>query len=360
MSESPAGTVDKGPAAPSSGSPGSATASPASTPIASGSPAAAAKSAGSALESLERIAARPAEPSSSSAPPLDPAGRSGPTEPATGAGVSGSPHSSPPREAPEPRIVAAVKNAREALEGELGWARTLGVPKAEVQRYVSLGHRLDQDPRSFYAQLGQELGITHEEGTGRRPAEPVPEPFTIPEGDLFSEDRTQRAYSEKSMRKIITDLRADIVREVRGEYQPAIEFATAGRSAQEDAEVRAQAAETARQAITHALTLPHFRENQQLISEELAKIDPTIRHQVGSVAAMYMAYNKVLAERVLPVLGQQRESQTIADLQRSATAGSTVVGTQAAPRPKPSLRDGNLDDLARHMEQLAGGASAHA
>lgn len=316
----------------------------------SSSSASAAAKAGSALASLEKAAAgHPAgspDGSSPSSTPSPDAGRAGaPTASATGTTEARGAAQSDTT--PEARIQTAVRNARQALESELGYVRSLGT-REEVEDAIRIRRMLYANSRSFWESLGQELGL----GATASREEP-PKPFELPEGDLLSEDRKEQAYSVKAMRQIITDLRADIERSLRAEFQPAIDFTT---SSQEQAEldaIRSESRDIAREAIATARQYPHFKEHEQAIADELAAIDPRVRSRVGSVGAMLMAYNKVLTEKVLPTLGAKTEAATIADLQRSAAAGSTTVTTTATGNATaPKLRDGNVDDLAAHMARI--------
>ena len=247
-----------------------------------------------------------------------------------------------------------MNNARQKIEDEIGFVRALG-NRESVTEAVSLTQRLFQDPRAFYEQLGQELGIGTANGNGHAQQEPptaAPEPFTIPEGDLQTEDGRQRAYSEKAMRSIIQGLRDDITRELTEQFQPALEYATEGREQQRLSEIRAESAQTIREAITAAREYPHFKENEKAIAQVLNAMDPRVKAKVGTVGAMWMAYSKVMAEQVLPSLGANAEARTIADLQRSAHAGSSTVASTSTAAPPPKIREGNITDLAKHLQQV--------
>ena len=116
----------------------------------------------------------------------------------------------------------------------------------------------------------------------------------------------------------------------------------------------ADAKATAQQALSVASKLPHFEEYKADIAKELEQVDPRVRRQVGSVAALYMAYNKVLAEKVFPTIGRDAESKVREGFKRSAAAsnGQVKPGAGVDGKPKP-LKDGDVDGLAAHMARLA-------
>jgi hypothetical protein len=208
------------------------------------------------------------------------------------------------------------------------------------------------DPREFayalLAELGEDIGGGQADGDG------VDE-LVDPEPDLVSQDGAKRAYSADTVRALLANAEQRLTRRLTGEMRPALEYAERGAQGERMAALRAEAQTTARDALTAARMLPHFKENEPAISKVLASIDPRIRQRVGSVAALYMAYNKVLADTVLPNLSTVTRDATVAEMTRSAAAGASTVGTHAAAGTKPVLRDGDVDGLARHMERLHAG-----
>lgn len=361
-------TASTAPSAPASVAPSS---SAPSTSPSTANPSTAAAKAGSALASLEKVAAAAGQSTSPSAPEgassasstaATAAGSPGTTEaarePATAAGQ---PSAHP--EAPQSRIEAATRNARaqgkQDVETEIGWVRELG-DRESVEEAVSLiryARSSRQAALEFYEQLGQELGLA-----GGSPAStsdvPAPKPFTLPKAKLVAEDGTG-AYSESQLADILKDFRADVLREVQTTLKPTIDFAKHGQEEQARTEMRMAAATDAKSVLAAARELPHFTEHEKIISEELNRIPKSLRMKVGSVAALYMAYNKVLTERVLPLLKQNGGQEAIDDLRRSAVAGASTVGTTTSAAPKaPILRDGNVTDLAAHMARIAAQQSA--
>ena len=358
--------------APASSIAGSATSTSATTtatsPPAASPPAAAPSSSPpaveSALSSLEKVAAAAtASEAASSAAIGDPTSTSSTetgegrppasTEPASSAPA---PAGQKPRstEAPEPRIVAAVRNAREETRAEVtrDFETRYGKPD-DVQRAVELTRRLFANPQEFFRQLASEL---KEQGFGEgHPSAPAAEPELVdPRPDLRSEDG-KLAYSDEANRQIAANAAERVRRELRKEFGPALDYTrTAEENARQtalQATIRVQGEQTATKAMAAARQLPHFTAHEKEIGEVYAAIPIELRREVGSVAALYMAYNKVLADTVLPTLGATTERQVIADLHRSATAGASGVTIVPPAQAKPVIREGNVDDLARHLER---------
>ena len=330
-----------------------AASSPSSTPS-SAPPAAAPSSsaAPSALASLERAAsAADATAAASAGTPSTGTPTGGAiTPPAPTTGTLGTPTAdgSMSGEAPAHRIEAAVRNVREEMERELGWARQVGT-RQDVERAVQLIRALDANPRAFYQQLTQELGIAD------APATPPTPERVDPTADLRSEDGKE-AFSAGAVRQLLDNAIARVKSELLEQVQPALEFTTQSRQQMEQAriesEVTTQAADTAREVFATLNTLPHFTEQKANISAAYKAIPESTRAKVGSVAALYMAYNQVLAQHVLPTLSQQAQQQTLADLKRSAVAGAAGAPAGVTPTPKPVIRDGDVDGLAKHLESL--------
>ena len=288
-------------------------------------------------------AAAALESASSAASTGQPGGNGQPSPASTGPATSASgatvPTSQPSGEAPEHRIEAAVRNVRRELTERLGWAERY--KPEEVEEATSMLAALNSDPRGFLNRLQAELEDDD-------PADPEP--------DLQSDDGKKKAYSHEAMRKIIANVERRITRSLEGRFGPALEFANEGRAAQAVSAQVAEGRSIATQALTEARKLPHFKDNEPAISEKLAAMDPTYRRRVGSVAALYMAYNAVLSEKVLPTLKITAEQDAISGFQKSAHASSGQVQPGTGVTGKPVLKEGDIDGLARHMAKLAGAA----
>lgn len=310
-----AGTTDNTPSSSSSSSSSSA-------PAAVSAPA-------SAAASLAKAEAAGGDSSSS-----HPTGAAGavsapPTSGATGQGA-------PAGEAPEFRIQAAVRNAREELTKKLGWAD--GLDPQEVRTGLALIARLRENARGFGQQLLTETAGEADE------AEPEP--------DLISEDGKHRAYSA-ALQKQIWDIREKrLMRQFNGALSP-LQQSEAGRQQQAQLEaITRNAQAVAKDALAEIRKQPHFtKENEPAIAAKLNAIDPKIRQTVGSVAALYMAYNQFLAEKVFPTIASTTEQDVITDMQRkaAASAGGVRPATNGGAKPKALKTE---RDLAEHFQHL--------
>ena len=211
---------------------------------------------------------------------------------------------------------------------------------------MDLIRRLDANPAAFHQQLQQELQ-----------GQPREEDLIDPKPDLRSEDG-KLAYSHEATLQLAKNAAERAARALRKEFSPALEYAQQGRQERQQQAMLSEARQTASEAIAAARQLPYFKEHEPAISEAMAQIPVEVRQRVGSVAALYMAYNKVLAEKVLPTLSSTVQRQTIADMQRSATAGANGTSQSPPPPSKPAVREGNVDDLARLLERKHAEAAA--
>lgn len=324
-------------------------ASPAASPSTVAGTTTAPASPTTALEALERAAAAADVPASTPSTTV-PAG-SGSPAPSTRAATSPAASTVPPRptDAPDSRIEAAVKNTRDTLEQELGWARQYG-SREEVAHATAMVKRLStpEGARAFVKQLQSE--IIEQYGDDTPPAEDAD-----PEPDLISSDGTKKAFSVEANKKYVDVAVKRALRDLTNsaEYKAAVEYARKGEAVAKNEALKAEASATASEVLATIGKLPHFQEHKAEIGAVLAAIPVETRRQVGSTAALYMAYTKVLAEKVLPTLGNvaQTEAQTIANLQRSAAAGNASVAPGPTVPARPVIRDGNVDDLAKHLEK---------
>lgn len=254
----------------------------------------------------------------------------------------------PVAEAPERRIEAAVRNARVETEKQIReqFKWTEGLNPQEVQRATELVGQLFRDPRAFYQQLGSELNPVEDKD------DPNPEP------DLQTEDGRVKAYSETAVQKLLANLEKRLTRQ----FKPALTFAEQSQKQAQDQERIAKITEEGRQlaseAIEHLKTQPHFEEHKLEIAKALQSMNPDFRRRVGTVAALYMSYNKVLAEKVFPGIQTSAETKVKEDFARKANtsrgqAHPTNVGGDGQ---KPALR--NQNDLARHLQRLHEAAAA--
>ncbi len=180
------------------------------------------------------------------------------------------------------------------------------------------------------------------------------EDLVDPDPDLETTDRSKRAYSHEAVQKMLANLEKRVTRRFLSEVKPALDYAQEGRESQKVAAIVAKANETAKTVMATAMQLPHFAANKDHILAELQAIDPAVRRDIGSPAALYMAYNKVLADRVFPTLAQTTEQSVLSGLKRAATASHGSVHPQhGSPGPAKPIKDGDVTGLARRMEELA-------
>ena len=307
----------------------------------SGSTGSGSGSPGSASASLERAStALGGDPSSL---PTDGAGAGGsgsPTRDATSTGASFGQTRQPVDGTPEHRIEAAVRNAREAVERDLGWVRQLGSAD-EVREAVGLIQRLRSNPQAFLQQLISEMGLDQQQDE--------PEELVDPEPDLITEDGRQRAYSHSAVQQLLRNMEERLTRKM----QPFQDFADSSASEREQMNIQREANNVASAALDRAGKMPYFNENKALIRQKLAEMNPQYRRSIGSVAAMYEAYNQVLMEKVYPTQRSDIERGVVADFNKKANGGSTTILPGAgAAAGGPKIREGNLDDLAAHMANI--------
>lgn len=221
----------------------------------------------------------------------------------------------------------------------VGWAENLN--REEVSDALEMLHDLYQNPKDFMARLAQEMGNS----------EPEPDP----EPDLVSADGKIRAYSNAAVKKLLTNLENRLTQRFSSEFKPAVDYTQTAQARERVQQRVQQAQQLGRQALTEARKLPHFTENEEHISAKLAEMDPNYRRQVGSIAALHMAYSAVMAERVLPTLQQTTENKVLAGFQKSATASSGSIDPSSGTGGKPPIKDGDVNALARRMEELSAG-----
>lgn len=262
-------------------------------------------------------------------------------------------------EAPVSRIEAAVKNARAearaAVEAQYAWAKD--VDPQDVQVGGALLYDLRTNAKQFLQELAQELGATLSFGTPTaETVETVDEAFPAP--DLVSPDGRLKTYSDATLQKMLHIHGRKVAKELRGEMAPMLEFVNGERETRAEQGRQQQVVEATKSALAEARKLPHFtKENEPLIAEKLKAIDPSIRRQVGSVAALYIAYNQMLSEKVFPTIETAAEVRVQNNNSKKAAAsvGAHPVD-QGGEAKKPVLR--GVDDLAKHMERLAQAATA--
>lgn len=247
-------------------------------------------------------------------------------------------------EAPEPRIVAAVRNARDSFRTSLGLPEDFN--PEDVRGQIGVVAEMRRDPVAFYHRLGRELNIQPVQAAP--PAEVIP-PWKMPEAALHSEDG-KGAYSAEQVQEIVQHAKDELM----GVVKPL-----------QDERVAAQQAQTLRErmdagkaridsALAHAQTLPHFEENKDAIASAVAAIPYKTKMELGAVACLHMAYNHVLATKVFPSINEAAEKRVREENERkAATSTGTVRPSGGSGDGKTASSPTNPQQLAARMEQMA-------
>lgn len=243
-------------------------------------------------------------------------------------------------EAPEPRIVAAVRNAREEVEGRYAWAKDLN--PADVQNAMSIFREMRMDLAGFLRRAASETGLRIADNEQEKPWE-------MPGGRLRSEDGTA-AYSVDEVKDIIAHMRQELTEQLKPLSQFRDDTTRAASMQQRVAESR----ERVSHALTAARALPHFKEHEEKIAEKVRAIDPETRNQVGVIGCLHMAYSQVMADTVIPGIESGAAQRVREENERKAATSTGTV------RPGGSSADGgkvprldNVRDLATHMARMA-------
>lgn len=244
---------------------------------------------------------------------------------------------------PEDRWPSILENARiKAAEDALkpyAWAKDVKADDARVA--LTILQSLRNDPKALWRELGARIGAE---------AEPAAKLEEFPTADLVSADGA-KAHSDANLSKILDIFERRLMTKFQGELRPLMEFRDGEMETRTQTQTVAKAKELAGQALTDARQRPHFTENEPAIVEILTKMDPTIKKSVGPIAAMYMAYNQMLAEKVFPTIETTAAEKVRAENLKKANAGGIhPAGGDGKPAEKPVLR--NATDLAAHMARL--------
>lgn len=334
------------PAAPAASAPAASTSSPSASTT--------------AHAALTKAADRLATPSTSdpdrSQPPVDLSAED-PTGAAIGAPAATGVTPRSPGDAPESRIEAAVRNARDKVREEYAWATAYG-GQEQISQAVQRWQRLNANPVEFLTSLAKETG--YKVVPIDEPASSGPPPLADlvdPEPDLRAEDGT-KAFSDKAMRVLVKNETERLRRQLVEEMAPALQFATEGRQQAQQAELRNSARDFVARSYGEVSRLPHF--NRERVAAEYSALTEAQRVEMGTHGALMTAYTNDLVKRVLPTLGSSQQAATIEDLRRSAVAGSpsAAAATPRSASSKVSIKDGDTDGLAAHMERLYGGGAA--
>lgn len=321
----------------------------------SGSSGAGQPSVSSGTASAALIAAAGAASSAESAPAAKPAGETAPPAgtgtPGTKPDAIGQPVGTVTQpatgEAPEARIQAAVRNARETAvrETEARYAAFKGMDPENVKLGLQVLTELRTDPNKFFKDLQSRL----------QPDVHVQPDEEYPAADLVSKDGQLKTYTDGTVKKMLDINAKKVIAQVMKELGPTINFATTEQGRREAAEKQTQRANAVKDALTEARTFPHFtKDNEPAILATLQSIPAERRQALGPVAALHMAYSMFLRDKVFPNSDADAEKRVRESFKRKAASGTG----QAHPTDQGSERGEkaplrNVNDLTRHMEKLA-------
>lgn len=259
-------------------------------------------------------------------------------------------------EAPEARIVAATKNAREQAtrEVEARYEAFKGLDPAEVKLAMQVLSELRSDTAKFHQELGQRIN-------GGQPAAAATAPEEYPAADLVSKDGTMKTYTDATMQKVLDVHGKRVKAELMAELKPYLNYTDSEQKRTATAEAEAARDRFLTEALTEARQMPHFtKANEPAILEEMEAIPLHVRKAIGPVAVIHRAYNSFLHKKVFPTVDSEADKRLRDEYSRKAAAGGgSAHPTQQGGDPKPTvIRDGDVDGLARHMARLAEAATA--
>ena len=231
-----------------------------------------------------------------------------------------------------------MANARDKAiaeyRGKVGWAEN--VNQEAVTEAIALAQEIQADPRAFAQALLAELGGQQEEE------------LIDPEPDYHAPDGSAQFYSDKTVKTLLSNLEKRMTRQ----FKPAMTMVEQAQEQERMRGISTEAAATAKEVMTAIRQYPHFEKYKLDIADKLEKIDVTLRRRIGSPAALLMAYHAVIQEKD-PEIRATLEQEIRQGFNKSAAAsvGSVQPGSQASTR-KP-VRDGDVEGLAKRMEELS-------
>lgn len=288
-------------------------------------------------------------------PPAAGTGTPGATPDATGqppaAGTTGQQPAGSGGQAPENRIVTAVKNARAEARAEVEREfnqRYGGVDPAIAKDAVEFFSELRRDPTAFYEELGRRLG--------KSPTAAANTDEAYPEADLVSQDGKLKTYSHDAFQKALAVHGNKVKAALMKELEPFLQFTKAAQTREEQEAAGEEHRRTILSALTEARKLKHFtKENEPGILETLQTIPEETRKALGPVAALHMAYSMFVDAKVLPTADQEAERRVRESFNKKAntSTGSVQPTGQGGDPKKTELRQGDVSGLAAHMARMA-------
>lgn len=223
---------------------------------------------------------------------------------------------------------------------QFAWAE--GIDQARARRALELVERLERDPKLFHRDLATELRSDPDDD------------LVDPEPDLKDMAGNPAAYSAKAVQQLVANASERAFRRFQQENRPLTEFMQQATQQQQEQAALAQGRQTAATLLSELRQEPHFKEHEREIVALYAQMGQ-YRERYGAVATLNRAYQKYMVEKILPTLSATERTRVVEDMQRSAVGGAQGAPQAASPQPpKRVIRDGNVDDLAARMREIAG------
>ena len=284
--------------------------------------------------------------------------------------ATGQPGATGTKDAPQTRIEAAVKNARETAvretEAKYAWAK--GIDEGAVRTSFALANRILTDPTAFCVKLAQELGGRFVRGdekpeTTKEAVITRLEDLKLPKGRLHAEDGTE-AYAADQIIGIVTSVAQALRHEFGSQLKPLTDARTTAAQAERVAAIRQEITASVGEALTEARKLKHFQvpgadgklvDNPEILAI-LQAIPKATKLKVGAIGALHMAYNQYISTKVFPTVDGNAEQRVRDENKRKAAASvQGRPGADSGEGKKVEIK--GISGLAAQMEKLAAQAS---
>lgn len=243
------------------------------------------------------------------------------------------------------RIITNARNkaAADAM-APLAWAKDL--KQEDVTGAVTLFREIQADPKAWALGLLEEMGI-------QPPAAPAEEELVDPDPDYTDPTGKEQFYSGKTVKQLLQNMEKRLTRQFQPALTAAEKQAQNDRMQAERESVQREATSTATEVMSILKQDPRFEANKAELASALKAVDPTVRKRIGTIATLFMCWNKVIAEKVLPNAERNAEKRLSDDLTRQAavSVGSVVPGGGAPARKQ--VKDGDVDGLASRIGEIA-------
>lgn len=248
-----------------------------------------------------------------------------------------------------------VPQTKEEYDRILGNARTNAVKDAGVEWATKVNQQDVVGALTTFEEIrsdpvGWARGILKEAG---EPTGEVEEKLVDPSPAYTSPDGKAQFYSHDQVAVLLANMEKRLTKT----FQPALTAAQTQQQreaqAEEMREVQAQATTTATEVMGILKQDPRFETHKDALRDKLSKVDPNVRKKIGAIATLFMCWNAVVAEKVIPNMASDAEKRlkTENDKQAAASVGNIVPGGGQQVR-KP-VRDGDVSGLASRIGEIA-------